>query len=98
MCSIEYDIDRRSNYPQLAVKLVANYILDQYHKEVQAPLDNIKILAFDYILGGWKATLVCPAYYPDVHFLVTFDKHSFEVRIETYVCTNSHVQSCEINE
>lgn len=96
MCSIEYDIDRRSNYPQLAVKLVANYILDRHNKEV--PLDSIKILAFDYIFGGWKATLVCPAYYPDVHFLVKFDKHSFEVHIDTYVCASRHVQSCEINE
>lgn len=96
MCSIEYDIDRRSNYPQLAVKLVANYILDRYDKEVS--LDSIKILAFDYILGGWKATLACPGYYSNVHFLVTFDKHSFEVHIDEYACTNRHVQSCEINE
>ncbi len=96
MCDIEYSIDKASNYPQLASKLVVNYIRDHYGSDY--PVDSVNILSFCYILGGWKATLVCPAWDSHTHFLVEFDKHSFEVHIDEYVCANRHIQSCEINE
>lgn len=95
MCSVEHDIDKSCNYPQLAVKLLMNYISEQKGSPCDA--QSVSIVTFSYILGGWKATMRC-SIYPDTQFIVTFNKHTFEVYIDEYIRTNNLVMSCEINE
>lgn len=95
MSTVEHDIDQSCNYPQLSIKLLMNYISEKHGIECR-DLD-ISIVAFSYILGGWKAMLKTRIY-PDKYFTITFDKYTFEVIIEEYIRTDGTTMSCEINE
>jgi hypothetical protein len=95
MCNVEHDIDKSCNYPQLAIKLLMNYIFE--HKHEQCDPQDISIVSFNYILGGWKATLRC-AIHPGMQFVVTFNKNTFEVYIDEYIRTDNLIMSCEYNE
>lgn len=78
------------NYPIVALNHVYLHANREEDRTAVLSLDEIYVVWFCYILGGWKA-LVSTSVQDNKYYEVTYDKHKKQTYIDTYIKSNNSV-------